>query len=362
VLGAGCGGQTFAGHLAMLGYDVNLYNRSPERLGQLVTNPVINLKGAINGTGKLNTATTNIEEAVEGSEIILVVTTATGHRSIAKAVTPYLKDGQAIILNPGRTFGSLEFANEVYSQRPELDVDIVEANTLIYATRVTEPGRAQVCGVKEEVAVSALRPERTRRVIEKMQPHFPQLREAQNILETSMGNIGAVFHPTIMLLNYERVIGEKDFMFYTEGVTPEVATFLEQVDRERQNVAEALGTQVPSISEWLKTRYNLEGDSLRTLMTTNPAYATITAPNSMNHRYIFEDVPTGLVPISLVGEALGIKTPSIDYLLQQSENLFNYDFVRNGRNLKRLGLTSTGLRDELSGFVQRELDVVGAYR
>ena len=37
VIGAGCGGQAIAGYIASQGYDVNLYNRNPDRTKPLET-------------------------------------------------------------------------------------------------------------------------------------------------------------------------------------------------------------------------------------------------------------------------------------------------------------------------------------
>lgn len=43
-----------------------------------------------------------------GAKIIMVVTPAAGHQDIAQRLSPYLEEGQIIVLNPGRTGGALE--------------------------------------------------------------------------------------------------------------------------------------------------------------------------------------------------------------------------------------------------------------
>ncbi|GAH85337.1 unnamed protein product, partial [marine sediment metagenome] len=109
VLGAGHGGLAMAGHLAILGFRVNLYNRSEERLQGVKWHGGIQLGGEIRGFGTIERATSNIVEAIEDADILMVVVPATAHQTIAETCAPYLKEGQIIILNPGRTCGTLEF-------------------------------------------------------------------------------------------------------------------------------------------------------------------------------------------------------------------------------------------------------------
>ncbi|MCE7738284.1 MAG: NAD(P)-binding domain-containing protein, partial [Candidatus Heimdallarchaeota archaeon] len=90
IIGAGCGGQAIAGYLASKGNEVNLYNRSIDRIRLLMKKKEIELQGEIHSKGKLNLVTTDISEAVRGTELIMVVTTATGHYDIATALAPHL--------------------------------------------------------------------------------------------------------------------------------------------------------------------------------------------------------------------------------------------------------------------------------
>jgi opine dehydrogenase len=353
VLGAGCGGQTFAGRIASLGYEVSLYNRTRSRLGQLPTDGYIRLEGAIEAEGTIVRATNNIGEAVQNSDVLLVATTALGHKDIARTATPYLKDGQVIVLNPSRTFGALEVANEIYSRRPELDVVICEANTLAYACRVLSPGHAKVHGVKSEVALAALRPEKTDYALELLTPVFPNMRKAENILETSLGNIGAIFHPTITLFNSSRINAGEQFEFYREGVDETVAEFMKAVDAERMAIASRLDTRIPTLEEWLSSRYSIEGDDLMHLLHNNPSYEGLFAPNTVIHRYLLEDVPTGLVPLSLVGKALDIETPNMDTLISRANEATGMDLAGRGRTLERLGLVGGNIQELLMDFIYR---------
>ena len=50
-------------------------------------------------------------------------------------------------------------------------------------------------------------------------------------------------------------------------------------------------------------------------------------------------VPTGLVPVSVLGKKFGVKTPAIDTIINLADILFEADFRASGRNLAQLGLS-----------------------
>ncbi len=58
VLGAGHGGLAMAGHLSLMGYKVNLYNRGEERLWGVKSSGTIEVTGEVEGFGKICLATT----------------------------------------------------------------------------------------------------------------------------------------------------------------------------------------------------------------------------------------------------------------------------------------------------------------
>ena len=109
VLGAGHGGTAMAGHLATMGFHVNLYNRGRKRLRAISHRKGIKVEGEVNGFGKIMLCSNNIQECIEDVDVLMVAVPANGHRFIAEMAAPTLKENQIVILNPGRTGGTLEF-------------------------------------------------------------------------------------------------------------------------------------------------------------------------------------------------------------------------------------------------------------
>lgn len=339
VLGAGHGGQAMACHLALMGFEVKLFNRSWHRIEPIKMRGGIELTGEVTGFGAPQVVTSNPEEAVDGADVVMVVVPASGHSWIAKTFAPYLNESQVVLLNPGRTGGAMEFVKVLREAGCKSMPVVGEAQTFIYASRNMGPAQSRIFRIKNTVPVAALPAADTQRLLEKVREAYPQFVPARSVLNTSLDNMGAVFHPTITLLNtgwIEARAGEFDFYF--EGVTSSVAKVLEAVDHERVSVAAALGIKAISALEWLEMAYAATGESLYEAMHNNEGYANIKAPPTIRNRYLFEDIPASLVPIASIGAQLNVPTPTISALVQIGCLVHGIDYWREGRTVEKLGI------------------------
>lgn len=344
VLGAGHGGLAVAGHLALMEFEVRLYNRTEERLWGVKASGGIKLEGELEGFGAIGIATTNMEEAIEKVDIIMVVVPATGHRFMAEQCAPYLREGQIVILNPGRTFGALEFKQVLNAKGCAADVTIAEAQTFIYASRATGPAQVKIFRIKHSIPLASICAHRIPQVLKAIRCAFPQFVAGDNIFKTSFDNIGAVFHPALCILNAGWIEDVSEFQFYVQGVTPSVAHVLEQLDAERVAVAEVLGIRALTAREWLYLAYSAAGGTLYDAMRANPGYRGIMAPNNLNMRYITEDVPCSLVPIASVGEMFQVPTPTINSMIYLASAINQCDYSIEGRTVERLAIAGMTLK------------------
>lgn len=334
-----------AGHLAIMGFDVNLFNRNEERIWGIKISGGIELQGEVEGFGRVRMCTTVMKDAIEDADLIMIVVPAYAHRWMAEEAAPYLKDGQIIILHPGRTFGALEFRQVLNEKKVKTDVIIAEAQTFIYASRVIGPGQVQIFRIKNSIPVASVRAYLIPQVLKKLANLYPQFVPGDNIFKTSFDNIGSVFHPSICVLNAGWIEDDSEFEFYREGVTVSVARVLEKIDRERIAVAEALGIRAMSALQWLYIAYNTTGVNLYEAIRKNPGYRGIKAPSTLRMRYIEEDVPCSLVPIASVGKMFGIKTPAINTIINLACMLNNHDYWAEGRTVQQLGIDKMSLRE-----------------
>ena len=351
ILGAGNGAQAMAGELAMKGIPVRLYSKFPEELAALQEKGGVTLEGVIEGFGPLDLVSTDAAPVIGWADIILVVVPATAHRFMAEICAPHLHDGQTILLNPGRTGGALEFARVLSATGAGQGARVAEAQTLVYACRLSGPARVRILGVKREVLLAAFPASETAAVLDAITPLYPQFRPAANVLQTGLDNIGAVFHPSTIVLNANRIEAGESFEFYWD-MTPSVTRFLEAIDRERLAVAAAFGIILDSASEWLRKSYaGVSGETLYERIRSNPAYQGIKAPTSLSVRHILEDVPTGLVPIASLGALAGVSTPACRAVIDICAVLLDRDFWAQGRSAENLGLAGMSI-EEIQEFVR----------
>lgn len=349
VLGAGNGGQALAAHFTLLGHEVCLYNRSRERLEPILQHGGIRLQGAIKAFVKLNKLTDHLAKAIDGADLIMITTTADAHRSLAKELAPLATQGQIIVLNPGRTLGAIEFSQEFYCHT-NTRVIIAEAQSLIYACRIQPGAKVNIIGIKDRVMLAAYPSIDTPFVLEILNSVFPCFIEAPNVLATSLENIGAILHPAVVLFNAAAIERGNSFYFYND-MTPAIAAFLEELDKERLAVGKAFGIELHPVSDWVSYAYsNIEGSSLCDKMQNNKAYYKIKAPTRLDSRLLTEDIPTGVLPIVELGKMCGITTPLMNSVLQLSQGLLKVNYYKSGRTLQNLHLDTTTKEEFLNSL------------
>ena len=346
VLGAGHGGLAMTGHISVMGFRVNLYNRSRKKVRPVSARKEIKIEGEVQGVGRIDLASNNIEECLDGVDILMVAVPANGHRFIARTCAPHLKENQIVVLNPGRTGGALEFFHALREEGLEYFPFIAEAQTFLYASRVLGPAHAKIFSIKNAVPLATLPAYWIPGVLKVINKVFPQFVPGDNIFKTSFDNIGAVFHPALTVLCaswIEETHG--DFEYYIQGASESVAKILEKLDKERLEVAAALGFKAMSAKDWLYTAYSSSGKDLHEAIHDNPGYHGIKAPDRLHHRYIDEDVPMSLVPLASIAEMLKVETPTIKSIIELASIMREKDFWGMGRTVEKLGIQGMSIKE-----------------
>lgn len=354
IVGAGNGGQAFCAWLKHLGGRVQLWDRDPSRLEQLQAANLIRAQGALTAAGHPDVITSDIREALNGAHIIMVMTPANAHDDIAERIGPHLESKQTIVLNPGRTAGALAF-RRVLSRYPNANqCRVLETQSLLFTCRIKDPGVVEVYAIKKQVQVACL-PKATG--AEDFWPAINAVygnpRVEASTLITGLNNFGAIIHPALMICNagwIETRPAADSFRFYRDGVSAHVAGFIERMDLERMTLARRLGVDVWSLSKWMSSAYQNSDSSISLLLRTNPAYADIEAPRTIRHRYLYEDIPTGLIPMADLGRHLGCPCHAMEVMVKMAEQLLGVDLHENARSLMRLGLDHQNAEQIMRSF------------
>ena len=344
VIGAGLGGCALVAGMGLSGYRMRLHDLDDARLKDIRERGGIEVDGLFQGFAAIEMATPELAPAVDGADIIAVCTGSNAHAEVARLLAPRLRDGQTILLVQGGTGGSLVVRNALGRHGCAADVDVCEMDNYPFSLAWPRPTSMSFTIRKEWLQIAALPAARGETVVAKLRAAFPQAVAAPNTLYTGLNNANGILHVANMVSNIGRLESAGNgYRFYADGYTPSAIAVLQHVCAERLAVARALGVTLPGIHEWLLATYRLGGDTLAetfhrlTFAPTGP-YQWTPTPRSTSHKYVTEDVPCGLVPMSALGDAAGVATPVIDGLVALSSAMLGRDFAREGRSLEHLGL------------------------
>ena len=261
ICGAGHQGLSMAAHLSLNGNKVKIWNRSYENIKKLDIDKRIYCDGVVNGIASIEKVSTNIKDVI--SNFIMITTPSSAHRSIARVLAPYVNSQMIIILNPGRTFGTIDFLEELKKCNVKELPQVAETQTIVYTCRKKTENSTTIFALKHNVKIAASK----RSNIHYIMDNIPECLKkyfvpVKSLLETSFSNVGMVLHCSPVLMNIGWIESEKaDFKYYYDGISKSVARFLEKIDVERCAVSKALGIESETVEEWMKRTYNVRGDN-----------------------------------------------------------------------------------------------------
>ena len=338
IIGAGNGGQTTAAWLSNQGYQTRIFDVMEDTVAKLNELGGVNIYGNTDypGFGKIEFATTDMEKAIEGCELILLILPENYHDSIAVKMAPYLKDGQIVVLNPASGLGAISFKKTLTDAGCTADVTLAVTCTLLFAARIKETGDVLVTGQKTELSIVAFPGNRKQIVEDAMYPVFSQHIFANNIIDTAMENLNLAFHPGPTLLYTAQIEKGEKFNYYNDMV-PSQITLMKALDQERMAICAAYGVKLPDAEAAFALEYSYEGD-LYTMLKNAECYKGIMGPNSLQVRYLLEDVPFSLRSVQILGKIAKVPTPVIDSVCTIGEALVG-DVMAEGYTMEALGLS-----------------------
>lgn len=355
IVGAGQGAFAAAADLTSRGYSVTLYSdpSHEKTLRDVLDTKVIKCRGVGPvGDYHLANVTCDIEEAIKDADLIMPIVPANAHVSIAHELVDHIKPGSLILLSPGSTAGALVFA-KIFRDAGKLDdVKIAELHTLPYATRKLDADTVNILLQVKMLYCSVFPAKYNEEVFAKIEGLFPGIEMVDSVLECSLNNGNAISHPGAVILNAGKIEYYGKHFHYKEGITPSVARVLQTLDNERQAICRAWGYQELDCKERLyKMGYCPLRDNLYdTFQGSEEVFLPIEGPNTLEGRYLVEDVPFSLVGMVYYARLAGVKTPVMDSVVHIASALRNENYWETGRTLADMGIDGMTV-EEVKKFV-----------
>jgi opine dehydrogenase len=304
ILGAGNCGLLAAAYFYLRGCDVLCYTRDPQKAAML-NGGLLPVEGVIRADCPLR-AVTDIDEALGFADLILVCTPGNAHRDIFEKIRGRFREGQKLLILNGN-FGA-------YEARIMLEEDIREKRLRVGET-ASQPFLGTFTGaglraraVKEALSLAGLSPEDTAALADAVAPYWKKIHPLGTVLDSSLSGANPLIHAVLALFNLTRIENGEEFYILAQAPDRAIA-YIENLDRERQELGRALGAApVPLLQEMLSF-WTGEYGSLAGLFRNHPLYSKSLGPRTVDHRFISEDIPYGIMPINALGKIAGLDTP-----------------------------------------------------
>lgn len=333
IVGSGNSARALAAHLASGGRKVALLTRDESRVAALRGGVVST--GQIAGRFPIDLVTEDPSRLAADCRTIFVATAATAYSDVARRLGRFVGKDHQLILFSSKFGGCIEMERS-FAERNGAIPAVVEVAAL-FDCRVQPDESVFVRGFKKWAVYSSSNKTKTAQNAEVLRRFFPFVEAAQNVIQRGMTDFGALVHPVTMLANMSLVERRIPFLFYMEGLNPRTIVLLERVEAEFARVAEAYGTKTFPASEILRRYYACQNGSLLNSIRTVPNYKYSTSPDTLDHRFLREDVGWTLVPVQALARKAGVDTPTIDSVVHLASLLLGEDLKETGRTLETLG-------------------------
>ena len=357
VVGAGNAGYAHAAKLAEGGHSVRLLKTShslhEDSFARVQRDKRIDVIDDSSGgrafSVQLDMVTRDAKAAMTGADVVFIMTQALYHESVAMTISPFLGRGMLVIVVPG-------YMGAMYFKRlcQQKDIVIAEGESMPYDARIVDERTVRILFGNVRNALSFLPVARKSEGLDIAGRLFETYKYARgNILESAMHNPNLIVHTVGTILSASRIeYSRGDFSMYEEAFTPSIWKLISRLDDEKNSILEFFGC--PRLDYLDACRWRNEEDLNKDARAVFESYSRSgpKGPRDLNTRFIYEDVPMGLVLMSSIGKEFGIGTPVADSLINIACALTGTDFWASGRTLARLELSGIDRKSFLDRISQ----------
>lgn len=385
VLGGGAVGKTVAADCKLAGREVRLYSRSEKSLANIERSGILldgiqrNLYGfERSGRAFLDVVSTDMEKVVKGARLIVISIPALSHEDYLRKLVPLLEDGM-VIHTFTDNYASLLLRKFMRESGCMKDVIIGGWSSAPYGTRIEKVSGFWTNHVGVKYRAISLRgaclPMSDIYDFMESVNYLPCMDSVTNgdgptrgdtMLDIGFSNVNPVIHVPASLLgvssmeNWE-VYGNQpgSYSMYSHGLCPSICRVQYQFYREECAIADAIGIDYPKYEykQFFSRRSILtqeymgldkDGNDNVVFPLDKPCDEGNTGPDSINHRYITEDVPVGCKIYHDLGVKFGVPTPIIDSMITLGGAVHEKDFFKETKyDLDYLGIGHMTLNEVL---------------
>lgn len=271
-------------------------------------------------------------------DVIIICVLGNGHRAVFEALAPVLRTGQTVIISSHASLGAL-YLSRLIAERG-LDVPVVAWATTLTGGPAID-GQPHIRLLRGELDVATLPASKLEHGLAMSRALFKATFTPSNtMLAIALSNLNPPVHMANAMLNFTRI--EKAEVWANYGcITEGVGSLIEALDVERLAIAAAFGERVRSAREhYLKSFPGLVPGRVAEMsaQVDERRKGTAPGPTNANTRYITEDLPFGIYPVSALGRLAGVDVGLHEAGLRLMGAVYGRDFTAENDLLPRVGL------------------------
>lgn len=374
VLGSGAVGKTLAADCKLSGQEARLYG-SPEfaesSIG-MIARTGITLYGVQrnrdcferSGRAFPDVVSSDISEVVKGASIICVATTAWRHEELFRKLIPCLEDGQVVMIFTDN-FGSLLLRKMMKDAGFNKKVIVGGWSSAPYGTRLDSINGYKFPRVNVKYRAVTLRgaalPDYDSEAFIEASKYLSAMDsvtqgdgavKGNTVLDIDFANVNPVIHVPASVLGVSTMEnwgvifggghGRPDYSMYSHALCRSICEVQYKFYGEEVSLASRIGVGCPEYKrEMFFSRRSVltqeymgldsSGNDNIIFPLDKPSDEGSTGPDSINHRYITEDIPVSCKMYHDLGDAFGVKTPIIDAMITIGGAFHNKNFFSESR-------------------------------
>lgn len=343
VLGGGGIGLGTAALLASNGVSVAIWSRSNLGIQPLLDGKLLLASGAVSGRFLIN-ASLCVEETIAGVQTVIVAVSGAGLKATLEQLAPHVSDGQLIIISSHLSFAAL-YLSKLLAQRGVKAEICAWASTVVTARRLG-PGEVEVSSIRRELTAASLGSVKNGQ--ELSTKFFPDtgFKQVESLIAVTLNNVNPTSHAAVALCNLTRMEYGEEWGSYF-GISGAVGRLIEALDLERLSLARSFGMETHSLQQHWHRSFDLPLGSISDMAAeqNKRRRGRPLGPQTLEHRYVTEDLPFGIVPNIILGKISGIGMAAHEACLHLFDLLYHRDFQAENDLLANLSLNQLSKLD-----------------
>lgn len=350
ILGGGAEGRLLAALALAEGFEPVLFSAYGAELDMLRASSGVTLRGdgpvgtyqVDRDSGPSIHTTPELDRAVADADVIFLTGPIHKQRTYAMVLADHLRDGQVLVMAPGRSLGALEAAWFLRIGGCTADITLVEAQQLPYW--ITETGAVLTLSAVGSVAAATLPRGRTD-ILAGLAALLPNLRPCDSVLESGFADgsalvelpalmlSGPALHPGAAPIPMGGVPLDENATF-AALIGPQHRTMIARLAEERHAVARCFGVRgLPSSEDWISIHAGApKGVGARAI----PDQATAAA-------MLRDGIIGSLVPLISAAGLAGQEVPVTQSMVTLAATLLGADVAAAGRRLDTIGIAASDI-------------------